>query len=93
MSYKVHKFGDIRERRDFSKVANSYELQDLLEIQKKSYQWFLTEGIDEVFKDIFPVESFTGKVSLTFDSFSFDEPRYSVKESKERMVTYAAPLK
>ncbi|MCR4581503.1 MAG: DNA-directed RNA polymerase subunit beta [Bacilli bacterium] len=93
MSYKVHKFGDIRERRDFSKTANSYELTDLLEIQKKSYQEFLTEGIDEVFKDIFPVESFTGKVSLTFDSFSFDEPRYSVKESKERMVTYAAPLK
>ena len=93
MSYKVHKFGDIRERRDFSKTANSYALTDLLEIQKKSYQEFLTEGIDEVFKDIFPVESFTGKVSLTFDSFSFDEPRYSVKESKERMVTYAAPLK
>ena len=93
MSYKVHKFGDIRERRDFSKTANSYDLTDLLEIQKKSYQWFLSEGIDEVFKDIFPVESFTGKVSLTFDSFSFDQPRYSVKESKERMVTYAAPLK
>jgi DNA-directed RNA polymerase subunit beta len=93
MSYKVHKFGDIRERRDFSKTANSYELTDLLEIQKKSYEWFLKEGIDEVFKDIFPVESFTGKVSLSFDSYSFDEPRYSVKESKERMVTYAAPLK
>ncbi len=93
MSYKVHKFGDIRERRDFSKTANSYELTDLLEIQKKSYEWFLKEGIDEVFKDIFPVESFTGKVSLAFDSYSFDEPRYSVKESKERMVTYAAPLK
>ena len=58
MSYKVHKFGDIRERRDFSKTANSYALTDLLEIQKKSYQEFLTEGIDEVFKDIFPVESF-----------------------------------
>jgi len=93
MSYKVHKFGDIRERRDFSKTANSYELTDLLEIQKKSFEWFLKEGIDEVFKDIFPVESFTGKVSLAFDSYSFDNPRYSVKESKERMVTYAAPLK
>ena len=93
MSYKVHKFGDIRERRDFSKTANSYDLTDLLEIQKKSYDWFLKEGIDEVFKDIFPVESFTGKVSLTFDSYSFDQPRYSIKESKERMVTYAAPLK
>ena len=93
MAYKVQKFGDHRERRSFSKTTNALALTDLLEIQKKSYQWFLTEGIDEVFKDIFPVESFTGKVSLEFDSFSFDEPRYGIKESKERMVTYSAPLK
>src|SRR5574344_534388 len=93
MSYKVQKFGDFRERRNFSKTTNKFELTDLLEIQKKSYQWFLTDGIDEVFKDIFPIESFTGKVSLTFDSYAFDEPRYGVKESKERMVTYSAPLK
>jgi len=93
MSYKVQKFGDFRERRNFSKTTNKFELTDLLEIQKKSYQWFLTDGIDEVFKDIFPIESFTGKVSLTFDSYAFDKPRYGVKESKERMVTYAAPLK
>ena len=93
MAYKVQKFGDHRERRSFSKTTNALALTDLLEIQKKSYDWFLTEGIDEVFKDIFPVESFTGKVSLEFDSYSFDEPRYGVKESKERMVTYSAPLK
>mgnify|MGYP001027275051 FL=1 len=93
MAYKVQKFGDHRERRSFSKTTNALALTDLLEIQKKSYDWFLTEGIDEVFKDVFPVESFTGKVSLEFDSYSFDEPRYGVKESKERMVTYSAPLK
>jgi len=93
MSYKVKKFGDHRERRSFSKTESALELQDLLEIQKKSYDQFLTEGIEEVFKDIFPVDSFTGKVSLDFDSYSFDEPRYSIKESKERMVTYSAPLK
>ncbi len=93
MAYKVQKFGDHRERRSFSKTTNALALTDLLEVQKKSYDWFLTDGIDEVFKDIFPVESFTGKVSLSFDSFSFDEPRYGVKESKERMVTYSAPLK
>ena len=93
MSYKVKKFGDHRERRSFSKTESALELQDLLEIQKKSYDQFLTEGIDEVFKDIFPVDSFTGKVSLDFDSYCFDEPRYSIKESKERMVTYSAPLK
>ena len=93
MSYKVQKFGDHRERRCFSKTTNALALTDLLEIQKKSYQEFLETGIQEVIDDIFPVDSFTGKVSLTFDSYSFDEPRYGIKESKERMVTYSAPLK
>ena len=49
MAYKFKKFGSYRERADFSKVGNSLELQDLLEIQKKSYEWFRTEGIKEVF--------------------------------------------
>ena len=93
MAYKVQKFGDHRERRSFSKTNSALALTDLLEIQKKSFDEFLTTGINEVFEDIFPVESFTGKVSLTFDSYSFDEPKYGVKESKERMVTYSAPLK
>ncbi|MBQ3021359.1 MAG: DNA-directed RNA polymerase subunit beta [Bacilli bacterium] len=93
MAYKVEKFGDHRERRTFSKTSNKYELKDLLEIQKESYNWFLTEGIKEVFDDLFPVESFTGNISLSFSDYCFDEPRYGVKESKERMVTYSAPLK
>ena len=93
MAYKVQKFGDHRERRCFSKTTNALELADLLEIQKKSFQEFLDVGIEEAFKDIFPVDSFTGKVSLDLDSYSFDAPKYGVKESKERMVTYAAPLK
>ena len=69
------------------------ELSDLLEIQKKSYEWFLEEGIKETFEELFPVESFTGNVTIDFGDYSFDTPRYSVKESKERMVNYAAPLK
>ena len=69
------------------------ELTDLLEIQKKSFQKFLEEGIREVFDELFPVESFTGNVTLDFGEYSFDEPRYSIKEAKERMVNYAAPLK
>ena len=93
MAYKVEKFGDHRERRSFSKTSNKYELKDLLDIQKESYQWFLTEGIKEVFDDLFPVESFTGNISLNFSDYCFDEPRYGVKESKERMVTYSVPLK
>ncbi len=93
MAYKVRKFGDYRERIDFAKAKNKLELSDLLEIQKKSYQNFLENGIRETFEDLFPVESFTGNISLEFGDYSFDEPRYSIKEAKERMVNYAAPLK
>ena len=93
MAYKVEKFGDHTERRTFSKITNTLALTDLLEIQKKSYQRFLEEGIKEVFEDLFPVESFTGNISLELGDYYFEEPRYSVKEAKERMVNYAAPLK
>ena len=64
MAYTVKKFGDHRERRSYSKTENAIELKDLLEIQKKSYNWFMENGIQEVFEDIFPVESFTGNLSL-----------------------------
>ncbi len=93
MAFKIKKINDKRERRNFSKIKNTFELQDLLEIQKKSYQWFITEGINEVFEDLFPVESFSGELSLEFTDYSFDEPRYSIKEAKYRETTYAAPLK
>ena len=93
MAYTVKKFGDHRERRSYSKSENAIELNNLLEIQKKSYDWFIQEGISEVFNDIFPVESFTGNLSLEFGDFSFDEPRYSIKGCKERYATYASPLK
>ena len=93
MTYKVKKFGDHRERRTYAKTKNAIELNNLLEIQKKSYDWFITEGIKEVFEDIFPVESFTGNLSLEFGEYTFDEPRYSIKGCKERYATFAAPLK
>ena len=90
---KMAKFGDHRERKTFSRIKNSLELTDLLEIQKKSYQRFLEEGIKETFEELFPVESFTGNISLELGDYYFEEPRYTVKEAKERMVNYAAPLK
>ena len=93
MAYKVKKFGDHRERRSFSKIKNTLELNNLLEIQKKSYHDFLENGIKEIFDEIFPIESFTGNISLEFGDYYFDEPRYTIKEAKERMVNYAAPLK
>ena len=93
VAYTVKKYGDHRERRSYAKTKNAIELGNLLEIQKKSYNWFITEGIKEVFDDIFPVESFTGNLTLEFGEYSFDEPRYTIKGCKERYATYAAPLK
>ncbi len=93
VAYTTKKCGDYRERRNYAKTKNAIELSNLLEIQKKSYDWFMTEGIKEVFDDIFPVESFTGNLSLEFGEFSFDQPKYSIKGCKERYATYAAPLK
>ena len=93
MAYKIKQSGDYRKRRNFSMIKNSLELDNLLQIQKESYQWFVTEGVKEVFEDFSPVESFSGSLSLEFNDYVFDTPRYSIKECKDRQITYAAPLK
>ena len=93
MSYTEQIINNRRVRRNYGKTKNAIELNNLLEIQKKSYNWFMEEGIEEVFEDISPVESFTGNLSLEFGEYSFDEPRYSIKGCKDRYATYAAPLK
>ena len=93
MSYKIVKSGDHRKRRNFSSIRNSYDLKDLLEIQKKPYEWFINVGIREVFDDLFPVENFSGTLSLEFGDYHFDKPKYSIKESKDRQSTYSAPLR
>ena len=80
-------------RRNYAKTKNAIKLGNLLEIQKKSYDWFLTTGIKEVFEDIFPVESFTGNLKIELGEYLFENSRYSIKECKERYATYAAPLK
>ena len=92
MAYTVKKYGDYRERGSYAKTKNAIELSNLLEIQKKSYDWFMTEGIKEVFDDIFPVESFTGNLTLEFGDYSFEELSYSIKGCKDRYATYAASL-
>ena len=84
MAYKLKQSGDYRQRRNFSMIKNSLELDNLLQIQKESYQWFVKKGIKEVFEDLFPIESFSGSLSLEFGDYEFDTPRYSLKEYKER---------
>ena len=93
MAYKIKQSGDYRKRRNYSMIKNSLELDNLLQIQKDSYQWFVTDGIKEVFEDLFPIESFSGSLSLEFGEYEFDTPRYSIKECKDRQITYSAPLK
>ncbi len=93
MNFKNVKYGSFRERRNYSKIRNSYELKDLLEIQKKSYNWFRETGIKEVFDDLFPVENFSGTLRLEFGDYYFDKPGYSIKESKDRETTFSAPLR
>ncbi|OYD06546.1 DNA-directed RNA polymerase subunit beta [Paludifilum halophilum] len=82
-----------RKRRSYSRINEVLDLPNLIEIQQRSYQWFLDQGLREMFQDISPIEDFTGNLVLEFIDYSLEEPKYSVDESKERDVTYAAPLR
>lgn len=86
-------YGRHRRRRSYARISEVLELPNLIEIQTSSYQWFLDEGLREMFQDISPIEDFTGNLSLEFIDYSLGEPKYSVEESKERDVTYSAPLR
>ncbi|WP_192894241.1 DNA-directed RNA polymerase subunit beta [Lysinibacillus composti] len=86
-------YGQHRQRRSFARIKEVLELPNLIEIQTASYEWFLEEGLREMFHDISPIEDFTGNLSLEFVDYSLGEPKYDVDECKERDVTYAAPLR
>ena len=81
------------ERYNFGKIEEILEMPDLIEIQHKSYQWFLDTGLREMFDDVSPIQDFTGNLVLEFMEYSFGEPKYEVEECKDRDVTYAAPLR
>ena len=82
-------------RMSFQRQKEVLEMPNLIEVQKDSYQWFLDEGLREVFRDISPIADYGGKLSLEFIDFTFDEKdaKYTIAQCKERDVTYAAPLK
>ncbi|GAK04720.1 LOW QUALITY PROTEIN: DNA-directed RNA polymerase beta subunit [Geomicrobium sp. JCM 19037] len=86
-------YGRHRQRRSYARISEVLDLPNLIEIQTASYQWFLDEGIREMFQDISPIEDFTGNLVLEFIDYSLGEPKYSVEDSKERDVTYSAPLR
>ena len=82
------------ERMSFSKIDEVIQMPNLIEVQKNSYQWFLDEGLKEVFRDISTIEDYTGNLVLEFVDYRLDsQPKYSIKECKERDATYAAPLR
>ena len=82
-------------RMSFSTQKEVLEMPNLIELQKDSYQWFLRDGLKEVFHDIFPIEDFAGHLSLDFVDFTLckNDVKYSIEECKDRDATYAAPLK
>ncbi len=82
-------------RMSYSKQKEVLEMPNLIEVQKDSYQWFLDEGLKEVFDDISPIADYSGHLSLEFVDFTLceDDVKYTIEECKERDATYAAPLK
>ncbi|MED4174840.1 DNA-directed RNA polymerase subunit beta, partial [Halalkalibacterium halodurans] len=93
MTGQLIQYGRHRQRRSYARINEVLELPNLIEIQTASYQWFLDEGLREMFQDISPIQDFTGNLVLEFIDYSLGEPKYPVDESKERDVTYAAPLR
>ena len=82
-------------RMSYSRQKEVLQMPNLIEVQKDSYQWFLDEGLKEVFRDISPIADYSGHLSLEFVDFTLceDDVKYTIEECKERDATYAAPLK
>ena len=82
-----------RTRYSYARIKEVMEMPHLLDIQRTSYRWFLEVGLAEIFRDISPIQDFSGNLILSFESFTLGEPKYDLDECKERDVTYAAPLR
>jgi DNA-directed RNA polymerase subunit beta len=85
--------GPKRPRHSFAKITDVLELPDLIELQKASFHWFVTDGLKDAFESISPIKDFTGNLVLEFGEHSLGEPKYSVEECRERDMTYSAPLR
>ena len=82
-----------RTRYSYARIKEVMNMPHLLDLQRNSYDWFKSEGLQEIFKDISPIADFTGNLELFFESFSFGEPKYSLEDCKRRDGTYAAPIR
>ena len=93
MSFKNVVYGKNRVRRNYSKVRTNVELPNLIEIQTKSFEWFMNEGIKELFREISPIKDYSEKFELYFDDYEFDEPKYDITTAKRKDANYSRALK
>ena len=93
MNYKNVNYGKKSVRRNYSKIRTEVELPDLIEIQTKSFDWFVNDGLKELFTDISPITSFNGELKLYFGAHHFENPKYDIVDCKLRDVNYSRPLK
>ena len=93
MNYKNVNYGKKSVRRNYSKIRTEVELPDLIEIQTKSFDWFVNDGLRELFTDISPITSFNGELKLYFGEHHFENPKYDIVDCKLRDVNYSRPLK
>ncbi|MBP3811951.1 MAG: DNA-directed RNA polymerase subunit beta [Acidaminococcaceae bacterium] len=89
--FKPVQTGD-RTRYSFGKIKEVLPMPHLIDLQRKSYEWFMNEGLNEIFHDISPIKDFNGNLELSFLSFEIGEPKYTIEECKERDASYSAPL-
>ena len=85
--------GSRRDRHTFAKIPHVLEVPDLIELQKASFNWFITNGLKDAFDSISPIKDFTGNLVLEFGDQSLGDPKYTVEECRERDMTYSAPLR
>ncbi|HEY6015804.1 MAG TPA: DNA-directed RNA polymerase subunit beta, partial [Gaiellaceae bacterium] len=81
-----------RARKSFSRLEHVLDLPDLIDIQKASFDWFLSDGLRETILDISPIEDYTGSLAVEFGDYKFGEPQFSIQECREKDLTYQAPL-
>lgn len=92
-TYQIVPSGKKAQRRNYSKVSGNLELPNLVEIQTDSFDWFVKEGIGEVFNEIYPIANYGGNIKLNFINYEFGTPKYNAEESQFRECNFAAPLK
>ncbi|MFA6627088.1 MAG: DNA-directed RNA polymerase subunit beta, partial [Bacilli bacterium] len=93
MSFKNVVYGKNRIRRNYSRVQTNVELPNLIEVQTKSFDWFVNQGIKDLFKELSPIKDHGEKLELYLGNYDFEEPKYTIQEAKRSDMNYSRPLK